>query len=231
MVKARAPRIHTTRESTGIDMKRLFTFIRALTFAVFTAIGIAQNIAQADQRQLVYLNDDAWINELGTLLYNDGDRDGYFSGLSLSLDADTQFGSFEVYAIIDILNRISPNNIIVERLHTTQPFYIYGRSITDEYRVDIDLVQNYSPDTYDLQIALVDAHSHQILDQVGARDFRNLRALLLESEDYQDVFVPVVDQPLEPLNDNVRVVEYSGGTGPMMFALFIAVVLIRLRRS
>ena len=216
--------------------------IITLALTVASMLASATNIAHAQQtssgtepstveRQSFYLNDIAWLNEVGTLLFDDSDGDGYFSGLSLSLDADTDFGSVDVYATIDIQSALSPNGFFDERLHTTQPFTVYGRSLTDEYRVDIDLITNFSPDIYDLQISLVDAYSHEILDRVDARDFRNLSSLSLESQDNEDVFVPVNNRPIRPGNDDVFVEEFAGSGGPVLLSLFLLALIRRIKRT
>ena len=223
-------------------MSLLKSPVSALALIVASMLAPATNIAHANQispdtkisageRQSIYLNDIAWLNEVGTLLFNDSDGDGYFSSLSLSLDADTEFSSVDVYATIDIQSALSPNRFFNERLHTTQPFTVYGRSLADEYRVDIDLVSNYSPDIYDLQITLVDAYSHDILDRVDAQVFRNLSSLSLESQDNVDVFVPVNNRPVRPGNDSVRVEEFAGSSGAGLLSLFLGALILRSRRT
>ena len=219
---------------------RIFIFTLALVAA--SVLAPATHIAYAQQtssgaepssveRQSFYLNDIAWLNEVGTLLFDDLDGDGYFSGISLSLDADTEFASVDVYATIDIQSALSPNGFFDERLHTTQPFTIYGRSLNDEYRVDIDLITNFSPDIYDLQISLVDAYSHEILDRVDAQVFRNLSSLSLESQDNEDVFIAVNNRPVRPGNDGVFVEEFAGSGGPVLLGLFLLALIRRLKRT
>ena len=223
-------------------MSLLKSPVSGLALIVASILAPATDIAHAQQtssgtdtsigeRQSVYLNDIAWLSEVGTLLFNDSDGDGYFSGLSLSLDVDSEFSSVDVYATIDIQSALSPNRFFNERLHTTRTFTVYGRILSDEYRVDIDLISNYSPDIYDLQISLVDAYSHEILDRVDAQDFRNLSSLSLESQDNEDVFVPVNNRPVRPSNDSVRVEEFAGSGGPALLALFLLALILRIKRT
>jgi|GEM_PF-1830043 len=206
-----------------------FARTRTLLFAV-GLLSLAGNATSAEvstaisptERHDPYLNDDAWINDIGALLYDDVDGDGYFSGLSLTVDADSSYGRYEVYLIIDIINEFNE----VELFHTTRRFDIYDNNFSDEYRIEIDLVENYDPGLYELQIILVDAHDDQILDQVNARDFRNLRALPLESRDNQFVDSPVVDRPVVdrpvgPANDGISVNEYGGSAGFFIVLLML----------
>lgn len=212
------------RESTFISTLVLSASLMTLSSAPFAAENLTSTTPT--ERHSLHLDDDAWINDIGTLLYADLDGDGYFSGLSLSIDVDSRYSQHEVYVIVDIVDETS----VSERLHTTRSFHVYGRSLSDEYRIDIDLVQNYYPGIYDLQISLVDERDNRLLDQVNASDFRNLSALPLESEDNQTVSNPVSERPVDAPNDDVRVVEYAGSTGFGFFLVLLASVLFRNRR-
>ena len=145
------------------------------------------------------------------MLYVDNDQDGYFSGFSITIDADTDYSQADVYATIDLQRSEGER----ERLHTTGTFSIYGNSLTDEYRVDIELVRNYPIADYDLFINLVDANDHAVVDRVSAYDMSNLSGLPLESEELDDDPAPI--EPATPYqqptaNNDIRVVEYSGAS-------------------
>ena len=192
----------------------------------------ADELAQRNSSFLLAFGDEAWISEVGVLLRADLDADGFFAGFSLSLDADTARGNLEVFATIDITRSDSNfNNARPTRLFTTVPFILYGQSRSDEYRVDIDLLNNYNPDFYDLTVTLLDARDGQILDQVGANEFRNLDALPLESEEFDGGFVPVGDRPYNTANDDVVAIEYSGASGPLVLAVLLLSMLARIRRT
>ena len=196
------------------------------TVSTATAASATTASTRAESRtefQNRSLNDDTWINEIGTLLYSDQDGDGYFSSLSLSIDADSRFTQIEVYLIVDIIDETGR----VENLHTTYPFYVYGRSFTDEYRIDIDLLQNFFPGVYDLEIFLVDAFRDRIIDQVDARDFKNLRSLPLESEDNQTGNRPVGNRPSNDSNNNIRTSEHAGSFGMLFLLTLLASCLAR----
>jgi len=163
-----------------------------------------------DERH-IWVGNDIWINDIGTLLFKDRDRDGYFSGFSLTVDADTHYSQADVYLTINIQH---PQGEL-ERLHTTGVFSLYRHSLTDEYRVEIELVQNYPLANYDLYIELIDANNGRLLDNVGADTLSNLSGLPLEDEE-SDIqlspLTPVNDEPL--VSSEIRVVEYGGaGSG------------------
>lgn len=120
-----------------------------------------------------------WINDIGTLLFDDRDGDGYHSGFSVTIDVDSEFGDTEVYAKI----YLEPSGMSSVLLHTTERFSIYGTTIGDEYRVDTELRNNYEADNYNVSIDIHDAWSDAMLDSANERGFTNLRQLPLESSD------------------------------------------------
>lgn len=214
---------------------KLSSYLAILAGLVTCASGFAayadgnQALSAAQERHPSWGTDNAYVTDIGTLLYHDRDSDGYFSGLSLTIDADTPYHEERVYASIDLTDIYQ----ISEPLHRTADFSIYGNSLSDEYRVDIDLVRNYPTGLYDLQITLHNARDNRILDSVGASHFNNLRQLPLESEDLDLVALnPVNDTTpsnVQPLaNDDIRVSEYGGSAGMALLALLCASVAIRL---
>ena len=166
--------------------------------------------SQTDLGYLPWATDVAWITGIGTLLYHDSDNDGYHSGFSLTIDADTSMNFMDVYVTIDLQSYSG----LRERLHTSSNYSLYGRTLTDEYQIDIELLQNYPTDEYDLTVELHDVYDHRVLDRVSARDFSNLSALPLESEDLDYFYDSRPVQPLyPPANDDIYVEEYAGSTG------------------
>ncbi|ASJ75080.1 choice-of-anchor H family protein [Granulosicoccus antarcticus] len=179
---------------------------------------------KTDLRNALWFDDDAWITELGTLLYNDEDRDGYHSSISLTIDADTVSNYMEVYVTID-LQRIPGTR---ERLHTSDNFSIYQSSLSDEYQIDFDLLQNYPAGFYNLFIELHDAYDQSVLDRVSATDFSNLSRLPLESEDLDYVYDPAPYEPQHPpANDDVYATEYAGSAGFLTILCLTLVLGVR----
>lgn len=207
------------------SLKRITIFAVVGIFLLLSGSPVLtqQALAETDIRQNIqYLDDRGWISTIGTLLYADEDRNSFFSGVSISVDADTAFFNYSVFAAIDIIDPAGRT----ERLHTTRTFDIYGHNLSDEYHVDIDLLSYFAPAFYDLQITLFDAYNNQVLDQVTALDFRNLSSLPLESADNPGYLTPVSDRPDRPFNDNVLAVEYAGSNGfGFLLMLFICVVI------
>lgn len=204
-----------------------------------SGIGVAQESllssndgASNDGHYQTWIDVDTWITDIGTLLYRDDDGDGYFSGFSLTIDADTYHKQTEIYASIDVQRAFGER----ERLHTSANFPIYGDQLSDEYRIDIDLLANYPAGDYNLYIDLHDAYDHRVLDGVSAVDFSNLYRLPLESEDldlyneneHDDYPGHHPDSPSAPVNADIRVVEYAGSSG---FFLIMAILTIATLRK
>ncbi len=174
-----------------------------------------------------WVDDVAWITGIGTLLYHDDDNDGYHSSFSLTIDADTSRNITDVYVSIDLQSYYG----LRERLHTSSNFSLYGRTLTDEYQIDIDLLQNYPADEYDLTIELHDSYDNRVLDRVSASDFSNLSALPLESEDLDYAYNPRPLRPsYPPANDDIYVEEYAGSTG-LLITLGLLLALWARRKS
>lgn len=170
---------------------------------------------------------ESWITDVGVLLYGDRDQDGHYTGLSISVDADTRWAHTDVYLTLTL----RPYHGTTEELHTSAVFPLYGQSMADEYRIDIELIRDYPSNHHDLTIELRDAWDGRTLDHVGAAGFSNLRALPLESEDQDEaVFIPDLPGPAPiPGNDDVRVEEHAGSLATP-FAMILTLLMLYRRR-
>jgi hypothetical protein len=175
---------------------------------------------------VLWFDGGVWISNIGTSLYIDSDQDGYFSAFTLTIDADTDYSQADVYATIDIQRSGGER----ESLHTSGTFSIYGNSLTDEYRVDIELIRNYPIGDYDLFINLVDANDHAQVDSVGPTDISNLSRLPLESEDLDNDpahFVPASPIHTPTINTDIRVVEHAGASSTWILLAWGILILFR----
>jgi len=184
-----------------------------------------------------------WISNIGTLLFDDLDGDGYHSGFSLTIDVDSEFGDTDVYAKI----YLEPSYTASVLLHTTERFSVYGTTSGDEYRVDTELRNNYVADNYSVSIDIHDAWSDELLATANERGFNNLRQLPLESADMTDF---VGNASLDGIgnnhlhdddylddhylndhgNDDVIVTEYGGLFHPAILLILAGGLLIRRRK-
>ncbi len=211
----------------------------ALNVEEFTAqTNFARSNLNTGFRHQSQAKPEVWISDVGTLLFDDGDGDGYHSGFSVSLDVDSEYGDTEVYAKI----YLEPSNGPMALLHQTSRFSIYGRTIGDEYRVDTELRANYEADNYNVIIDIHDAWSNQLLDTANARGFDNLKKLPLESRDLNqphhadndygsDDDYGSNDQYHNDENSDVQVTEYAGAFNPLMLLFLAAGALVHRRRK
>lgn len=166
---------------------------------------------------------DTLVARVGMSLSRDSDHDGFFSAFSVTFDVDT-YDEAEIYASLTLWSDRRGNQF----LHTTESFHIYNSSPSDEYRVDVDLLDGYETAHYDLQIDIFDAYTDELLDSVGASDFTNLRSLPLEND---AASAPYTGSTALPANDgSATVVEYAGAASPLALALFGLLLVIRQQR-
>ncbi|MBX2879883.1 MAG: choice-of-anchor H family protein [Granulosicoccus sp.] len=181
-----------------------------------------------DERHPGWQHDDAYVTDIGTLLFHDRDNDGYFAGISLTIDADTHEHDKRIYTVFELTGP----DLVTEHLHTSADFTIYGNNLSDEYRIDIELLRNYPTAEYDLRISLHDAYNDQLLDLVDESSFSNLRQLPLESDDF-DSFSASNDSSQNithhESNPNILVDEYTGNAGLIFMLLLSSAVLLRSR--
>lgn len=121
-------------------------------------------------------NTDFWFYDADLILFSDFDHDGYFYGLDLAFDVDTNFVSAEVYAVLYLSLAGGPWNEYAE----TANFNIYGASADDEYVVVSELVSGYPTGDYDILIELFDTFDGAFVASFGPADTSQLSFLPLE---------------------------------------------------
>ena len=162
---------------------------------------------------------DFWIFDADVQLFYDDDGDGYFYGIDLLFDADTIYGSADVYAAVYLSLEGGPWN----EYAVTEDFTIYGSSGTDEFVLVTELMSGYPTGQYDLLIELFDTFSGDFVASFGPDDTSELAFLPLEDFNRD---APVVEQ---------RVVVTRSGGGAFgiwtLLALFAASLLSRRIKS
>jgi hypothetical protein len=96
------------------------------------------------------------LDHINVHLFDDPDRNGFYSSLELAFDVDVEYGTAWVYADI----WIRPHGGYYEHLYSTDIFAIHGQGSNDTYVVSADLLANYHSDYYDLMIELYDADGY-----------------------------------------------------------------------
>jgi hypothetical protein len=152
---------------------------------------------------------DFWFYQADVILYNDDDNDGFYHGIDLLFDVDTNFLAADIYAVLYLSYEGGPWN----EYAVSEDFTIYGTSGSDEYVLQTELMSGYLTGSYDLLIEVFDAYDSAFLASFGPDETSELGFLPLE--DYNR------DAPAD-----VVVVHHYGGGGAIDQWLLGALVLL-----
>lgn len=158
-----------------------------------------------------------YIYDARTELFDDLDRDGYYTYLRVTFDVDTEFAEADVYA--DVWLRRADGDYVL--LYESNLFTIFGSSASDDYEVEAELVAGFPPDLYDVLIEIYDARDGRLVADYGAFDSSALALLPMEDISFDgDLPPPVVDS------------RGGGGAGSVSFAgiLLLFLLAVGLRR-
>jgi len=191
-------------------------------FAALSLSGDRSKTARAKSQQKTSGNEvqapntDFWFYTADVELFNDRDRDGYYSGIDLLFDADTYYDVADVFAVIYLSYEYGPWNEYAE----TETFTIFGASADDEYIVETDLIEGYPTGNYDILIELYDAYDNSFVASFGPEDTSELAILPLE-DDARDA----------PQGTTTQVVVNSGGGGSLSWFLLLGLAVALARRG
>lgn len=118
-----------------------------------------------------------YIYDAGSSLLIDRDDDGYHSEFRIRFDADSNVGDALVYARL-YLRRVGEPDW--QLYHTTDDFWIYGQSGSDDYFVTTTLDDGFATSEYDVLIDLHEVGVSGIAATLGPDASGALRDLPLE---------------------------------------------------
>lgn len=125
------------------------------------------------------------IYDASTDLISDFDYDGFYHRFSVSIDADTIHSSAYVFAKLYLSYEGGPWN----HYATSTPYHIYGDSALDNFVIETELADGFSPGYYDVRIELYDADYGDWLLSYGPYDDASLSSLPLEDSYYDDTYI------------------------------------------
>ena len=151
-----------------------------------------------------------------TILQDDYDNDGFYQTFSISFDADiysyTPNQLAEVYALL----YISKNGGPWTHYYTTDYFLIEDDTDLDEYEVITTFLSGYPTDNYDILIDLYQIGYSDIVASYSAYDSNALYALPLESADYDEPYIEVIE------------ISHGGSFPIILIGLFTLIYAVRI---
>jgi hypothetical protein len=175
--------------------------------------GVDQQTADISSIVQEIVNRPGWKADNALSLIDD-DRDGYFYGIDLLIDADTIYGVADVYAAVYLSLEGGPWN----EYAVTEDFTIFGASGDDEFVLVTELMSGYPTGSYDLLIELFDAWDGSYVASFGPEDTSELAYLPLEDFNRD-----------EPRYDPPVVVSHGGG-GAAGLWLLLPLLAFTIRR-
>ena len=153
-----------------------------------------------------------WFYDVDVDLFADDDRDGFYWGIKVNFDADTNYSSADVYAVLYLSYEGGPWNEYAE----TDDITLLGTSGFDDYTVETELVSGYPTGEYDILIELYDAYDSSFLTSYGPSDTSEL------------AYLPLEDSTRDSGGGTTQVVVNSGGGGALGFLLLFALLAVRM---
>jgi len=144
-----------------------------------------------------------YFHSVDVSLYGDLDYDGYYSEFTVNFDADTDYSSATVYALLYLSYEGGPWELYYE----TDYFNIYGSSSSDDLSVSTILTNGYPPGRYDVLIDLYDEYDNSLVATISSDDTYALADLYLEDTSYENGSDPysdfsIFDASVTLLSDN-----------------------------
>ena len=215
------PRQSLTSEGTNIERGRVgegkLTYnehdpLRVLDPAATASAGgkPAADVRQRTATIGVSADPNFCFYDVDVALFADADRDGYFWGIDLRFDADTNYAVADVFAVLYLSYEGGPWNEYAE----TEDITLFGTSAFDDYVVDTELVSGYPKGEYDVLIELYDAYDGSFLASNGPEDTSELSYLPLEDSTRDS-------------SGNTQVVVNSGG-GSLGWLLLFGLLAVRM---
>jgi len=122
-----------------------------------------------------------YFSSVEVLFHRDLDYDGYYSEFTVNFDADTDYNSATVYALLYLSYEGGPWELYYE----TDYFNINGWSSSDDLSVTTLLTEGYPPGRYDILIDLYDEYDHSLVATISSDDTSALADLYLEDTRYE----------------------------------------------
>ncbi|KKL00983.1 GlyGly-CTERM sorting domain-containing protein [Rheinheimera mesophila] len=136
------------------------------------------------------VENNVWFDTIDISFESDLNNNGFYHGLYVRFDADTNYSSVPVYAHFALKRAGAPEVII----HTSSVFTLYGTSADDWFAIESELLHSLPPAYYDLVIRIYDADYNDLLAEISGFDEPALAELPLEDLSFDEPVVVVVEE-------------------------------------
>jgi hypothetical protein len=136
------------------------------------------------------VENNVWFDTIDISYESDLNRNGFYHGLYVRFDADTNYTSVPVYAHF-ALKRAGAAEVII---HTSSVFTLRGTSADDWFAIESELLHSLPPANYDLVIRIYDADYNDLLAEISGFDEPALAQLPLEDLSYDEPQVVIVEE-------------------------------------
>lgn len=170
----------------------------------------AKTVLRASGALIQSVENNVWFDSIDISFDSDLNKNGFYHGLYVRFDADTNYSSVPVYAHFALKRAGAPEVII----HTSSVFTLYGTSADDWFAIETELLHSLPPSYYDLVIRIYDADYNDLLAEISGFDEPALAELPIEDYSYDKPSVIIVE-------------EDSGSLGWLSLIGLLATVIIR----
>lgn len=136
------------------------------------------------------VENNVWFDSIDISFESDLNNNGFYHGLYVRFDADTNYTSVPVYAHFALKRAGAPEVII----HTSSVFTLRGTSAEDWFAIESELLHSLPPAYYDLVIRIYDADYNDLLAEISGFDEPALAELPLEDLSYDEPQVIIVEE-------------------------------------
>ncbi len=136
------------------------------------------------------VENNVWFDTIDISFESDLNNNGFYHGLYVRFDADTNYTAVPVYAHFALKRAGAPEVII----HTSSVFTLRGTSGDDWFAIESELLHSLPPAYYDLVIRIYDADYNDLLAEISGFDEPALAELPLEDYSYDKPQVVIVEE-------------------------------------
>jgi len=144
-------------------------------------------------------NVGVWLYSLDVALYQDLDDDGFHQNMRLNVDLDTNVDVRDVVMQVWLITPEGSSELVYE----TTPVTLVNESYDDALQIDIQFIDDYIEDYYDIELVIIDVATDLEVFHVDGFDDDDLQALAIEGQAYdQSQDISIYSADIDLYNDD-----------------------------